>query len=141
MLNNALFTSNKEDWETPQDLFDRIDHVCHFTLDACASHSNAKCPRYWTKDVNALVQDWDNEKIWCNPPYGRKIASFVRKASLAKHSLVVLLLPARTDTIWFHEYIYRNPNAYIMFLKGRLHFSNSSSPAPFPSMLVFMFND
>lgn len=140
MLNKGLFTSNKDDWETPQDLFDYWNKIFSFTLDACASHSNAKCPRYWTKETNALVQDWDHETIWCNPPYGRKIGSFVRMACYAKHSSVVMLLPARTDTRWFHDYIYKNPNVQICFLRGRVHFSNSPQPAPFPCMIVIFQN-
>lgn len=137
MITKGMLTSNKDDWETPQDLFDKLNAFYGFTLDACASPENAKCKKYYTKEQNSLVQDWDNDTIWCNPPYGREIAKFVRKAYLCC-SLVVMLLPARTDTKWFHDYIYNKQTIY--FLKGRLKFSNSKTSAPFPSMIV-VFNN
>ena len=137
MITKGMLTSNKDDWETPQDLFDKLNAFYGFTLDACASPENAKCKKYYTKEQNSLVQDWNNDTIWCNPPYGREIGKFVRKAYLCC-SLVVMLLPARTDTKWFHDYIYGKQRIY--FLKGRLKFSNSKTPAPFPSMIV-VFNN
>lgn len=138
MITKGLFTSNKEDWETPQNLFDQLNEEFHFTLDAAASPENAKCEKYFTKEDDALKQEWGNNVIWCNPPYGRQIEKFVEKAFYTwlrfPRSVVVMLLPARTDTKWFHEYIYNK--AEIRFLKGRLHFSNSKNAAPFPSMIV-----
>lgn len=133
MITKGMLTSNKDDWETPQDLFDKLNALYGFTLDACASPENAKCKKYYTKEQNSLVQDWNHDRVWCNPPYGREIAKFVMKATLST-SLVVMLLPARTDTRYFHEYIYGKQTIY--FLKGRLKFSNSKTPAPFPSMIV-----
>lgn len=133
MITKGMLTSNKDDWETPQDLFDKLNALYGFTLDACASPENAKCKKYYTKEQNSLVQDWNHDRVWCNPPYGREIAKFVMKAALST-SLVVMLLPARTDTRYFHEYIYGKQTIY--FLKGRLKFSNSKTPAPFPSMIV-----
>lgn len=137
MITKGMLTSNKDDWETPQDLFDKLNERYGFTLDACASPENAKCEKYYTKEQNSLVQDWNHDRVWCNPPYGKEIAKFVRKAALST-SLVVMLLPARTDTKYFHEYIYGKQTIY--FLKGRLKFSNSKTPAPFPSMIV-VFRD
>lgn len=126
-----LFSSNKEDWETPQDLFDELDKEFNFTIDVASNEENHKCNRYYTEKENGLLQDWNNEMVWCNPPYGRKIGEWVKKASKNK---VVMLLPARTDTKWFHEYIYNK--AEIRFIKGRLKFGNSVNSAPFPSMIV-----
>lgn len=82
MITKGMLTSNKDDWETPQDLFDKLNAFYGFTLDACASPENAKCKKYYTKEQNSLVQDWNNDTIWCNPPYGREIGKFVRKAYL-----------------------------------------------------------
>ena len=132
-MNKVLFSSNKEDWETPQDLFDELNKEFNFTVDVASSEENYKCDRHYTKKENGLIQNWDNESIWCNPPYGRKIGEWVKKASESK-TTVVMLLPARTDTKWFHEYIYNK--AEIRFIKGRLKFGDSVNSAPFPSMIV-----
>lgn len=138
MITKGMFTSNKEDWETPQDLFEKLNEEFHFTLDAAANEKNAKCAIYYTEKEDALKQNWNNEIIWCNPPYGKKIKSFVEKAFYTwlqyPKTTVVMLLPARTDTKWFHDYVYKR--AEIRFLKGRLHFSNSKNAAPFPSMVA-----
>lgn len=132
-MNKTLFSSQKEDWETPQWLFDKLDQEFHFTIDVCADITNNKCNRYYTELDNGLIQDWSNEIVWCNPPYGRKIGDWVKKASEVD-TTVVMLLPARTDTRWFHKYIYNQ--AEIRFIKGRLKFGNSINSAPFPSMIV-----
>ena len=135
MINKALFTSNKEDWETPQDLFDKLDEEFDFQLDVCASHNNTKCSEYWTKESNALIKWWSPHSWkWMNPPYGRQIGKWIKKASESRK--VVALLPARTDTKYFHEHIYKKPNTEIRFIKGRLKFSGSKNSAPFPSMIV-----
>ena len=68
MITKGMLTSNKDDWETPQDLFDKLNAFYGFTLDACASPENAKCKKYYTKEQNSRVQDWNNDTIWCNPP-------------------------------------------------------------------------
>ena len=138
MINKGMFTSNKDDWETPQDLFEELNSQFNFNLDAAASKKNAKCKRYFTKKDDALKQEWGNNVIWCNPPYGKQIGKFVEKAYYTwlkfPKSIVVMLLPARTDTKWFHEYIYNK--AEIRYIKGRIHFSGSKNGAPFPSMIV-----
>lgn len=136
-INQGMFTSDRDDWETPQDLFDRYNDGFHFTLDVCASEENAKCERYFTKEQDALKQDWTGERCWCNPPYGRSIAGFVKKASESK-ALTVMLIPARTDTKWFHDYIYNR--CPIEFIKGRIRFVGASNTAPFPSMIVVFDN-
>ena len=120
-MNGVMFSNAKEEWETPQDLFDALNSEFHFTVDVSALPENAKCARYYTPEIDGLSQDWSGERVWCNPPYGKKAVGFVKKAATTK-ALVVMLLPARTDTRWFHDYIYHNPAAEIRFLKGRLKF-------------------
>ena len=139
MNTEVMFSSNKDDWETPQELFDKLDQEFHFTLDVCADENNHKCDKYYTKAQDGLEQEWIGNVIWCNPPYGREIANWVRKAYYASEYndvITVMLLPARTDTRWFHEYIYNKPNVEIRFLKGRLKFGGVKNSAPFPSMIV-----
>ena len=135
MNTEVMFSSKSGNWETPQRLFDDLNREFHFTLDACATAQNAKCPRYYNPEQNRLRQPW-NGVVWCNPPYGRKIGQWVRKAFAASSegSTVVMLLPARTDTKWFHDWIYNRSE--IRFLKGRLKFGGAKNAAPFPSMIV-----
>ena len=141
-MNTELMFSSKTDlWETPQDLFDKLNNEFHFTLDVCATQENAKCDSFYTKEQDGLSQPWKGV-VWCNPPYGKQIGSWVRRGFFASLSgnTVVMLLPARTDTRWFHEYIYGK--AEIRFIRGRLKFGGSKNSAPFPSMVVvFMPHD
>lgn len=132
-MDKCLFSSKKQEWETPKWLFDELDQEFHFTIDVASNIENHKCKRYFTENENGLSQDWSNEIVWCNPPYGRKIGEWVKKAS-ESNTKVVMLLPARTDTRWFHDYIYNK--AEVRFLKGRLKFVGSENSAPFPSMIV-----
>ena len=134
-MNDVLFSSKSVVWETPQDLFDKLNEEFHFDLDVCALPENAKCEKYYTPEDDGLSQPW-NGVCWCNPPYGRTIGKWIQKAyeTFAGGGTVVMLLPARTDTKWFHEYIYNK--AEIRFIKGRLKFGNSKNAAPFPSMIV-----
>jgi phage N-6-adenine-methyltransferase len=136
-MNKVHFSSASDEWSTPQDLYDTLNLEFGFTLDPCATHDNAKCKRYYTKDIDGLSQSWDGEYVFCNPPYGREIKKWVQKAAHTK-GLVVMLIPARTDTSYFHEYIYGK--ARIRFLKGRLKFGNHTNSAPFPSMIVVFDN-
>ncbi len=129
------------DYCTPQDFFDALDEEFHFGLDAAATEKSAKCPVYFTPESDGLKQSWDiGGAVFCNPPYGREIGKWVRKAyeESMKGLTVVLLIPARTDTAYFHEYIYGK--AEIRFIRGRLHFTDEDGkaypPAPFPSMVV-----
>lgn len=135
MNTEVMFSSKTDLWATPQDFFDKLDNEFHFTLDVCATPENAKCEKYYTKKDNGLFQNWDGV-VWCNPPYGRQIGEWVEKAYIehTRGATVVMLLPARTDTKWFHDYIY--PYAQIRFVRGRLKFGNSTNSAPFPSMVV-----
>ena len=134
----AAMTSSRDDWETPQALFEELDSVYHFTLDPCSTHENAKCARHFTKEEDGLSRSWAGEVVFVNPPYGRGMADWARKCpEEAGGAIIVGLFPARTDTRWFHDHIYGI--AQIEFLKGRLKFEQNgipSSPAPFPSMLV-----
>lgn len=113
-----MFSSKTDLWGTPQDLFDKLDAEFHFNLDVCALPENAKCERYYTPEQDGLVQEWSGT-CWCNPPYGRQIGKWVKKASECGTTVVMLIL-ARTDTKWFHDYIYGK--AEVRFLRGRLHF-------------------
>lgn len=134
MINTGMFTSTTDCWETPQDFFDKLSGEFEFELDACALPENAKCAKYYTPEMDGLSQPWTGS-VWCNPPYGRQIGKWVAKAaqSADEGATVVMLLPARTDTRWFHQYIYGR--AEIRFMPGRLKFGGSKNNAPFPNMV------
>lgn len=136
---DVMYSSKTDEWATPQEFYDALNAEFGFTLDPCASDTNHKCEKYYTKEQNGLAQDWGTETVFCNPPYGRTIGDWVAKSSEAAENgaLVVMLVPARTDTRWFHDYIYGK--AGIRFIKGRLKFGGSANSAPFPSMVV-VFN-
>ncbi len=133
-MNKILFSSNKEDWETPQWLFEQLNKKYNFDIDVCASDLNHKCKKYYSINENGLEQEW-NGNIWCNPPYGRKIGDWVKKGyeSSLRGNIVVMLLPSRTDTKWFQDYCLKGN---LTFIRGRLKFSNSDTGAPFPSVIV-----
>jgi phage N-6-adenine-methyltransferase len=128
------FSSETDEWPTPQDFFDKLNEEFHFTLDVCATPENAKCPRYFTKSENGLLQKWEGI-CWMNPPYGREIGQWVKKAyeSAIGGATVVCLLPARTDTSWWHDYCMKGE---VRFIRGRLKFGGASENAPFPSAVV-----
>lgn len=137
MNNDVLFSSKTDNWATPPEVFKDLDNEFKFTLDPCASKENHKCDKYFTKEENGLLQDWGGQRVYCNPPYGRSVGDWVEKAakeSRKENTTVVMLLPARTDTKWFHKYIYGR--ATIRFIRGRLKFGGSKNSAPFPSMIV-----
>ena len=133
-MNEVHFSSKAVEWETPQDLFDELDEYFCFDLDVCATPENAKCSHYYTQKDNGLSKAWIGT-CWMNPPYGREIGKWVAHAY--ERSLfgatVVCLLPARTDTRWWHDYCTKGE---ITFLKGRLKFSNAEFNAPFPNAIV-----
>lgn len=135
---DVLFSSKTDQWATPQWFFDELDKEFNFTLDPCADEYNHKCEKYFTKEQDGLLQDWQGETVFCNPPYGNKETGLWTKKcyeeSLKDNTTVVLLIPARTDRISFHEYIYGK--AEIRFIKGRLKFGDGKNTAPFPSMVV-----
>ena len=141
MVNDALFSSDKNFWETPQKLFDELDAEFHFTIDAAASDENHKCARYFTKNDDGLRQNWGGETVFCNPPYGSKETGLWTEKCYREGqkpgTTVVLLIPARTDRASFHDYILGK--AEIRFLRGRLKFELDGKPmgtAPFPSMIA-----
>ena len=138
METSLHFSSKSSDWSTPQDFFDKLNEEFHFTLDPCADDLNHKCDKYYTEEQDGLKQDWSGESVFCNPPYGRDVPKWVRKCFQEVYSgscrCAVMLLHARTDTKWFHEYIYNR--AEVRFVKGRLKFGGQKPPAPFPSMVV-----
>ena len=135
MNTDVIFSSKTDLWETPQEFFDELDTEFHFSLDACALPENAKCARYYTPEQDGLSQPWTGV-VWCIPPYGRKVGTWIKKAaqSAAAGATVVMLLHARTDTRWFHDYILGK--AEIRFVRGRLKFGGAKNSAPFPSMVV-----
>lgn len=150
----TMFSSNRDDWETPKDFFDKLNAQYHFTLDPCSSNTNAKCPKHYTEQDNGLEQNWGGEIVFCNPPYSRKGSQdlWVKKCyeeSLKPNTTVVALLPARTDTKRFHQYILNK--AEIIWIEGRLVFEidgkpildkkGRPQPAPFPSMVCIWKNN
>lgn len=131
----VIFSKNSDEWETPISLFEYLNYEFNFNLDPCCTLINRKCDFFFTKEDNGLIQDWGGYRVFCNPPYSN-ISNWVKKCyfeSLKPNTLVCLLIPSRTDTKYFHEYIYNRSE--IRFIKGRLRFSNAGN-APFPSMLV-----
>lgn len=134
----VLHSSSYMEWETPKEFFNELNKEFNFTLDFCASKENTKCKRFYSIEDNALKQNPKGERIFCNPPYGKAIKDFVKKCyELSKDNLIVMLIPARTDTLYFHNYIYKK--AKLRFIKGRIKFignQKGSGSAPFPSMLV-----
>jgi len=136
MNTELMFSSKNSTWETPQWLFDELNKEFNFTLDVCADVNTHKCNRYFDIEKDGLKQDWKNNTCWMNPPYGREMGKWIEKAykESQNNTKIVALLPARTDTKWFHDYIYGKFE--IRFLKGRLKFGKATNPAPFPSMIV-----
>jgi phage N-6-adenine-methyltransferase len=128
------FSSATDLWTTPQDFFDQLDAEFGFTLDVCATSENAKCPRYFTRAQDALQQSWHGV-CWMNPPYGRTIGAWMRKAfeSAQAGAIVVCLVPARTDTAWWWDYAMKGE---VRFIRGRLKFGGQKNSAPSPSAVV-----
>ena len=135
-ISKVLYSGKSDEWTTPDDLFNKLDAEFNFTLDAAASNENYKVANYYTMQDDALRRSWGGEIVFCNPPYSN-IKEWVKKAyneSLKPKTTIVLLIPARTDTNYFHKYIYHRSE--IRFIRGRVRFSNSKENAPFPSMIV-----
>ncbi len=129
------FSSATDEWATPQWLFDALHREFAFTLDPCATRENAKCPRFFTRDDDGLLQNWGDEVVFMNPPYGAMISRWMWKAydSARKGATIVCLVPARTDTGWWHRYAMRGE---VRLLRGRLKFGSATNSAPFPSAIV-----
>ena len=132
---DACLSSKKHDWGTPYDLFHKLNEEFGFTLDPCASRHNTKCFKYYDVINNGLSKDWSGETVFVNPPFGNQIKKWVKKSyeEFQKGATVVMLIPARTDTRWWHEYCLK---AEIRFIKGRLKFEGAKHNAPFPSAIV-----
>ena len=142
-VNPALFSTGQGEWGTPQHLFDHLHSIYRFTIDLAATAENAKLPRFYTKEQDSLAQDWTGERGFLNPPYGRGVGAWVKKAyesSRQPGTLIVMLLPSRTDVAWFHDYIADDPHVCVYWVRGRLKFEGGKSSAPFPSMVV-VFGD
>jgi len=141
MLNPALYTSKKNNWGTPRALFNKLNLEFNFVLDVCANVYNAKCSSFYDKECDGLASPWFPGPVWCNPPYGRETGLWCEKALHEAETYnvkSVVLVPARTDTRWFHTYC--TAATEIRFIKGRLKFEDKDGDilgsAPFPSMLV-----
>lgn len=142
-MNAALLSSNNLSWCTPPELFAELDREFHFDLDPAATDKSAKCAKYYTPADDGLSKDWGGYRVFCNPPYGRHIQDWVRKGyeeSQKPDTLVVMLKPARTDTSYFHDYIFGGKAAEVRFLRGRIKFTdedgNAKDSAPFPSAVI-----
>jgi site-specific DNA-methyltransferase (adenine-specific) len=148
-MNDVHFSSISDEWETPLELFKKFNDIYDFQLDAAATKENALCPNFFSKEFDALQQNWaPYGKVWLNPPYGRQIGKFIKKAyeESVKGCIVVCLIPARTDTKWWYDYVTKSSE--IIFITGRIKFINKTlpsyksdgnfktSPAPFPSAIV-----
>ncbi len=152
MVDKVLFSSETTEWETPWDLFDELDKEFDFNIDAAASDENTKVRAYYfTEEIDGLKQPWHmnidvgygirvDGRVWCNPPYGRQVGQWVAKADQefrsGRSEVIVMLLPARTDVAWFHDYIYEKHDVEIRLIRGRLKFGGSKNSAPFPSLLA-----
>jgi len=138
------FSTRTEEWETPLDLYNKLNNIYKFTLDPCCTKESAKCDKYYTKEDNGFIKDWSNEVVFMNPPYGRQIGLWIEKAykESLKGAIVVCLIPARTDTKYWHNFIFKYAKQ-ILFIKGRISFinGNKKAPAPFPSAIIeFNYN-
>lgn len=155
MNTKIMFRNASNEWETPDAFYDELNREFHFTLDPYCQEYSRKCGKYYTPVMNGLAQSWEGETVFCNPPYRKEIGTWVRKCyaeAQKSNTTVVMLIPARTDTKWFHDYIYQKDNVEIRFIKGRLKFMNryippskknrlfyyinAAHPAPFPSIIV-----
>jgi phage N-6-adenine-methyltransferase len=137
VIHEVLYSSRSEEWSTPPDFFQLLDAEFKFTLDACATAANAKCTKFFTKLQNGLRQDWGTEIVFCNPPYGKQMRSWARKChdAAVNGATVVMLAHSRTDTKWFHDWVYHRA-AEIRFVRGRLKFGDGKQSAPFPSLVA-----
>lgn len=137
----VMFSSAKDEWATPQDFYDGLNSKYNFTLDPCATAQNTKCPKFFTQQDDGLSQDWGGHNVYVNPPYSN-VKVWVEKAlkeSKKENTTIVMLVAARTDTKFFHEYCTKANQ--IFFIKGRLKFGGSTNSAPFPSMVVVFGGD
>lgn len=136
MHNTVHASSKKMDWETPKALFDKLNDEFQFTLDVCATKENAKCPKFFTPEDDGLKKDWRGT-CWMNPPYGKEIGKWIERAYYQSQqwgSVIVCLIPSRTDTRYWHDYVMKSKE--IRFIKSRVKFVGATENAPFPSAIV-----
>lgn len=137
-INSSWFTSETDEWPTPQWLFDALNREFGFTLDPCATPENAKVKSFFTRLDNGLLKSWETQVVFMNPPYGEEIGKWMAKAhdeSKNHGTTVVCLVPARTDTAWWHDYAMKHQ---IRLIRGRLKYGDGKDPAPFPSAIIVM---
>ena len=136
------FSSKSNEWNTPEDLYNTLNNEFNFTLDPCTNGENNKCDKFYTEKENGLTQDWSKDIVSMNPPYGRQISQWIEKAynESLKGSKVVCLIPSRTDTKYWHDFIF-NKASEVRFIKGRLKFGGSKNSAPFPSAIIVYDNN
>lgn len=138
MNNELMFSSKSNEWDTPKDFYEKLNEEFNFNLDPCSTHENAKCEKHYTILEDGLKQDWGGHTVFMNPPYGRDIRRWVQKAyeeSKKPNTTVVCLIPSRTDTSYWHDYIFGKAKD-IRFIRGRLKFGNGENAAPFPSAVI-----
>ena len=136
------FSSETGEWDTPQTFFDKLNKQFQFTLDPCASPTSAKCDKYFTIEEDGLAQDWGGHTVFVNPPYGRGIGAWLEKGyheSKKHNTIVVMLIPSRTDTKWWHDYVMKAKEVHLV--RGRLKFGSSDNAAPFPSAVAIFHSD
>jgi len=136
-VQQTMFSSKSTEWETPQDFYERLNNTFQFDLDPCATVATTKCKNYFTKEEDGLSKSWQGHRVFMNPPYGRAIKKWIEKAheeGKKPNTVVVCLIPARTDTKYWHKHCMKASEIY--FVKGRLKFGNSKNAAPFPSAVV-----
>ena len=137
-MDKVHYSSKTDEWETPDDLFAKLDAEFHFTLDPCATKDNARCAKYYTKEDDGLIQSWLGNVVFMNPPYGSQLKLWAKKAfEESSHATVVCLVPSRTDTSYWHDYFMKADE--IRYIRGRLKFKGGRSCAPFPPAIV-IFN-
>lgn len=134
---DTRFKSNTVEWPTPDETFIPLDSEFHFTMDVAATSENAKCEQYWTKEQDGLSQKWEGV-CWMNPPYGKDVPKWLKKAiqETANKVTTVCLIPARTNTAWFHDLCLNEPSAEVRFVKGRPKFGNASHGLPLPLAII-----
>lgn len=153
MINEGMFSSKSSRWETPEDFFDKLNNEFNFDVDVCATKQSTKCEKFFNESIDGLSESWSGT-CYMNPPYGREINKWIKKAyeeSRKDNCVVIALIPSRTDTRWWHDYVMKANE--IRFVIGRLKFINRSfpsfredgnfkkSPAPFPSAVIIWKNN
>jgi phage N-6-adenine-methyltransferase len=136
-----MFSSNSAEWSTPKNFYEKLNNRFQFDLDPCCTKETSKCEEFYTEEDDGLTKSWSGKRVFMNPPYGRGIDKWIEKAYKEGQKLntqVVCLIPARTDTKYWHKFCMKASEIY--FVKGRLHFENKgakqTNAAPFPSAVV-----